>query len=162
MSKFLSFVFLAAAINVGASQAANAGHRYYRCYCWNYYPPTPVVAAPAVVSPKVAPPVSRTAQSDSLMYRSFSTEPGPAPANSEGTVYSGTYNVGPYADPGNLNASQDDPSGMHGTVIGGTPSTGSNYGTAGNPNGGSNAVTIGTWGSFSGGGTQGGTAGHPY
>ena len=77
-------------------------------------------------------------------------------------MYGGSYYVGTYADAGNLNASQNDPSGMRGTVIGGTPGTGSSYGTAGNPYGGSNAVTIGAWGSFSGGGTQGGTAGRPY
>jgi hypothetical protein len=83
MSKLISFVLLAAAISVGTAQAANAGHRYYRCYSWYYYPPAPVAAEPAASVPP-------------------------------------------------------------------------------NPYGGSNAVSIGAGGSFSGGGTQGGTAGRPY
>jgi hypothetical protein len=167
MSKLFSFGFVAAVITFAAAQPANADYRYCGCYSWYYYPSAPVAAAPAApVSSKPAPPAGQTAQSQNYTYRSFSAEPAPAATTTSpgSTVSGGTFYGGTYGDPGNLNASQNDPSGMDRTVLGGTPGNGSNYGTAGNPYGGSNMTIIGGGGggSFYGGGTQGGTAGHPY
>jgi hypothetical protein len=164
MSKLFSFGLVAAAISLGAVRTANAGHRYCGCYSWYYYPRAPVAAPPAPVSSNPTPPAVQTTQSNNPTYQSFSAEPAPAATTTAqgSTVFGGTYYGGAYGDPGDLNASQNNPTGLYGTVIGGTPGNGSNYGTAGNPYGGSNTTTIGAGGSFSGGGTQGGTAGHPY
>jgi hypothetical protein len=166
MSKLFSIGVFAAAIGLEAVHTANAGDRYYGCYSWYYYPSAPVVTAPAApVSVKAVPSVGQTAQSDNRTYRSFSAEP-PVTTGQSGAVYGGTYfgsasgYGGAYADPGNLNASQDDPTGMNPTVIGGRPGWGSNYGTAGNPYGGDSTPTIGRF--FSSGNTLGGTAGRPY
>jgi hypothetical protein len=164
MSKLFSFGLVAAAITFGTAQTANAQYRYCGGYSWYYYPPAPVAAPASPVSSKPASAAAQTVQSNSLTYRSFSAQPAPAATTTaQGSAVSGgTYYGGTSGDPDNLNASQNNPTGLYGTVIGGTPGNGSNYGTAGNPYGGSNATTIGTYGSFSGGGTQGGTAGHPY
>ncbi len=165
MSKLFSFGLVATAISFGAVQTANAQYRYCGGYSWYYYPQALVPAAPATpVSSNPAPAAVQTTQSNNSTYRSFSAEPAPAvTTTAPGSMVSGgTYYGGTYGDPDNLNASQNNPTGLYGTVIGGTPGNGSDYGTAGNPYGGSNATTIGVGGSFSGGGTQGGTAGHPY
>jgi hypothetical protein len=165
MSKLFSFSLVAAAISFGAGQTANADYRYCGCYSWYYSQPALVAAPPATpVSSNPAPPAVQTTQSNNLAYRSFSAEPAAAVTTTAqgSTVSGGTYYGGTYGDPGNLNTSQDNPTGLYGTVIGGTPGNGSNYGTAGNPYGGSNTTTIGAGGSFSGGGTRGGTAGQPY
>jgi hypothetical protein len=165
MSKLFSFGLVAAAISFGTVERAKADYRYCGCYSWYYYPPATVATPPAAtVSSNPAPPAAQTTQSNNLSYRSFSAEPAPAAtmATQGSAVSGGAYYGGSYGDPDNLNASQNNPAGLYGTVIGGTPGNGSNYGTAGNPYGGSNTTTIGGGGSFSGGGTSGGTAGHPY
>ncbi len=174
MSKVFAIGLAAAVIGFAASQPANAGHRRCWGYGWYSYPSygytysnygtysnyATYYAPSATAATNVPPaPSGQVARTDNGVYRSFSDEPGqaaPAP----------TYQSAPLAPaPAVAPAASSDygtvgnPYGGSGVTIGGVPSPSSNYGTANNPSG-TGGITIGG-GTYSGG-TTGGTAGHPY
>ena len=98
------------------------------------------------------------ARTDNGVYRSFSDEPGQAAPTP-------TYQAAPapiaVAPAGSSDYGTDgNPYGGSGVTIGGVPSPASNYGTANNPSGTGGMTTFGG-GTYSGN-TTGGTAGHPY
>ena len=171
MSRLFAIGLAAAAVSFAATQPANAGHRHCRYYGSYYYPtytnygayyapPTAVVTTPVPPSPAQA--AGQVAQSESGVYRSFADVPGQAaPAVTyQAAPVTGGFAPGPTAGDASNYGTVGNPYGGSGVTIGGTPAPASNYGTAGNPYGASSGMTFG--GGVSGGGTSGGTAGHPY
>jgi hypothetical protein len=171
MSRFFAIGLAALTLTLATITPANAGHRHCRGYGWSYYPsysnyypnyttyyyPTAPMTA-ATLPPAPTPASGQVAQSQSGEYRSFSDEPGQAaPATTyQAAPMTGVVMPAPASDYGTVG----NPYGGSGMTIGGTPGPASNYGTAGNPYG-SSGTTFGG-GAISGGGTSGGTAGRPY
>ncbi len=173
MSKLFA-IGLALTLGFAVSQPANAGHRYYRsygnCCCPAYSYSNPGYAdgsnyttyySPAVpaVPAATAPASGQVAQSQNGVYRSFSDEPGQAAPTATYQPAPVVGFAGPVPAPASNYGTVGNPYGGTAITIGGAPSAGSNYGTAGNPYGGNGGVT---YGGGSGSGSTGGTAGHPY